>query len=119
MRMMERNKQKVYYSLFVSNTPVLDEDGNRTGETTSGYRDPVLMKVNISPATGYAQSATFGVLEPYQRVLVTDDMTCPLDENSVLYVDKDVAGLVYDYRVKQVAKSLNSISYLIEKVSKS
>ena len=54
--------------------------------------------------------------------MVTDDMSCPIDENSVLFVDRvpvqeDGEPLnTYDYVVKRVAKSLTHISYAISRV---
>ena len=72
---------------------------------------------NVSPATGFAQTDVFGYLESYDKVLITDDMDCPIDENTVLFIDKEpqvVDGKpMYDYTVKRVAKSLNSISYAV------
>jgi len=55
-------------------------------------------------------------------VIVTDDLTCPIDENSVLFVDKlpeysEDGTPLYDYVVKRVAKSLNAIAYAIQKVN--
>lgn len=76
------------------------------------------MEANISPATGNAQSEVFGSLTGYDRVIVTDDMTCPIDEQTVLFIDKvpEAQNPVHDYVVKRVAKSLNSISIAISKV---
>ena len=64
----------------------------------------------------------FGNLESYDKVLITDDMSCPIDENTVLFVDKEPEfsqeGVpLFDYRVRRVAKSLNNISYAISKVT--
>jgi hypothetical protein len=99
---------------------LLDEDGNETGEYTIGYQKPAKLMCNVSPATGYAQATMFGNLESYDKVLVTDDMSCPIDENTVLFVDSKPGynqGVpTYDYTVRRVAKSLNSISYAISKV---
>ena len=82
-------------------------------------------------------------MDNYDKVIVTRDMDCPIDENSVLFIDKDVeygeavtidyvpretvlgddeANPVtvevplYDYIVRRVAKSLNSISIAVRKV---
>ena len=62
----------------------------------------------------------FGNLESYDKVLITDDMNCPIDENTVLFIDKEPQVVkdkpLYDYTVKRVAKSLNSISIAVSKV---
>ena len=121
MRCLNRNKQSFWYCLYDSKTPTYDEYGNETGEPHVTYEDPVQMYANISPASGYAQTEQFGNLVDYDKVIVTDDMTCPIDEHTVLFVDKDPEhnldnDLMYDYIVRRVARSINSISIAIRKV---
>lgn len=147
MRCLKRNQQKFYYCLFkgdriigdtartgeaVSGVSVIaddeenidyiyDEYGNETGERKLHYASPILMYANISPATGQSNVEQFGNLEDYDKVIVTDDLNCSIDENSVLFVDKnpeynDDNEPRYDYVVKRVSKSLNSISIAISKV---
>lgn len=121
MKIMERNKQSFYYSLYAGSEPVMDEYGNEVGTKTT-YSDPVPFRANVSPATGSAQVEQFGNLADYDKVIVTDDMSCPIDETTVLFLDKqpefNAEGMpLYDYRVKRVAASLNSISYAVSKVS--
>lgn len=118
VRTLDRNKQAFYYALYRRSSLVIDSNLNYTSEVDVEYETPVLMEANISPATGNAQSEVFGSLTGYDRVIVTDDMTCPIDEQTVLFVDKvpEAQNPVYDYVVKRVAKSLNSISIAITKV---
>ena len=121
MRTMERNKQSFFYLLYDRKEPVTDEDGNETGEETVVYKPAVSFRANVSAATGSSQVEQFGALSGYDKVIVTDDMACPMDEHSVLFLDKEPEyseeGPLYDYIVKRVAKSLNSISYAVTKVS--
>ena len=121
MKCLERNKTDFYYALFVDNEPGKDEYGNESGEPRIIYSEPVLAKANISPATGVSQVEQFGKELKYDKVIVLDDITCPIDENSVLFVDKqpekdDDGNLLFDYIVKKVARSLNSVSIAISKV---
>ena len=99
MKLMKRNLSPVHYCLYSDRVPLLDTDGY---------------------ATGYAQVNMFGNLESYDKVLITDDMMCPIDENTVLFVDKAPefkdGKPLYDYTVRRVAKSLNAISYAVSKV---
>ena len=138
-----RNDRQFHYCLFQEKIPIIDEHGNETSEYILTYGEPVTMYANISPASGYAQTEQFGNLDNYDKVIVTRDMDCPIDENSVLFIDKDVeygeavtidyvpretvlgddeANPVtvevplYDYIVRRVAKSLNSISIAVRKV---
>lgn len=122
MRCMERNKAGFFYLLYDRKEPVTDEDGNETGEETVVYKEAVPFRANVSAATGSSQVEQFGALSGYDKVIVTDDMSCPIDEHSVLFLDKepeygDDGRPLYDYMVKRVAKSLNSISYAVTKVS--
>lgn len=143
MRALVRNKRPFYYCLYSDKIPIVDEYGNETGEGIRTYEEPVLMYANISQATGQSNTEQFGKLENYDKVIVTDDLDCPIDENSVLFIDKEpeytdgvtidyqesstlfgddiatpvtVQTPVYDYTVRRVAKSLNSISIAVRKV---
>lgn len=121
MKILERNKSLFWYLLYKGTEVITDEYGNETGETTVLYENAIPMKANISAATGNAQVEQFGSFTGYDKVIVTDDTSCPIDENTVLFLDKapeyDGSTPLYDYIVKRVAKSLNSISYAVSKVS--
>lgn len=122
MRGLVKNEQLFYYSLYREKTQLNDSDGYFTGDYGITYSDPVPMRANISPARGTAQTEQFGIGIDYDKVIVTCDMTCPIDENSVLFVDKAPAKnangeYVYDYVVTKIAKSLNSISIAIKKAA--
>lgn len=121
MRIMARNKRKFYYALYDNKTPIT-ADGYETGEYQVNYAEPVCMMANISAATGTSQVEQFGNFISYDKVIVTDDMSCPIDENTVLFIDKEPeedndGNLIYDYIVRRVAKSINSISIAISKVT--
>lgn len=120
MKLMKRNLTPVHYCLYFDRIPLLDDDGYETGEYKVGYGEAVQLLCSVSPATGYAQAEMFGNLESYDKVLITDDMTCPIDENTVLFIDKapefENGKPKYDYTVRRVAKSLNAISYAVSKV---
>lgn len=121
MKTMERNKTAFWYMTYADRVPVMDEYGNEIGELVT-YNEPVMLRANISPATGSSQVEQFGSLAGYDKVIVTDDVNCPIDENSVLFIDKaveitDDGKPLYDYTVKRVARSLNSVSYAVTKVS--
>lgn len=121
MKTMARNKTAFWYMTYADRVPVTDEYGNEIGELVT-YNEPVMLRANISPATGSSQVAQFGSLAGYDKVIVTDDVNCPIDENSVLFIDKaveitDDGKPLYDYTIKRVARSLNSVSYAVTKVS--
>ena len=123
MRNLRRNRSRFYYALYVDKTPVRDEWGNLTGEYEIQYSEPVESWGNVSAARGEATTRQFGEDEGYDRVIVLDDPTVPIDTTSVLWVDSHpehgAEGKVspYDYIVKKVAVSLNSVSIAVSKVS--
>lgn len=121
MRTLERNKTSFYYALYLGKEENIDADGNATGTYTILYSNPVECRGNISASSGSVQFEQFGNDLQYDRVIVLDDVNVPIDENSVLWVDKEVehdkyGNPVFDYVVKKVAKSLNSVSFAISKV---
>ena len=122
VRTLKRNEREFYYSLFEGKMPIYDEYGNDTLETYASYSEAYRMKANISTATGQSSTEQFGNLDDYDKVIVTDWMECPIDENSVLFVDKTPEfdgnmNPVHDYTVRRIAKSINSISIAIKKVT--
>lgn len=136
MKCLHRNKRPFYYCLYKGEIEILDEYGNLSGEKIVTYEYDVMEMANISTATGQSNTEQFGNLENYDKVIVIDDLDCPIDENSVLFIDKEpeykdaeyneqtaitITGAtvkvpVYDYIVRRVAKSLNSISIAVSKV---
>lgn len=123
MKIMERNKRPLWYLLYDRKAPAVDAEGSETGEEIIVYKPAVALRANVSPASGSSQIEQFGNLAGYDKVIVTDDMSCPIDENTVLFVDKEPeyreadGKPLYDYIVKRVAKSLNIIAYAVTKVS--
>lgn len=117
---MERNKTPLYYCLYRGEQPVRDDEGNETGEKQILYSSPVSLSANISPATGNTSVEQFGNSVQYDKVIVLDDTDCPIDENTVLFIDRDPkfdadGNPLFDYIVRRVARSLNSISIAISR----
>ena len=124
MRTLARNKIRIYYANYSGKKPIKDEYGNLTGEYDIVYDNPVEIKANVSAARGESTTRQFGEDEGYDRVIVMDDPKVPIDVSSVLWIDTlpeiKVDGSTdtpYDYIVKQVATSLNSVSIAVSKVN--
>ena len=121
MRTAQRNGQKIYYATYDKKTPILDEYGNQTGEYAVTYNPPVAFYLSVSAARGTADIEQFGINLNYSKTMVTHDMTCPIDESSVLWIGKEaVVNNVFqphNYAVVSVARSINSITYAIKEVS--
>ena len=123
MRCMARNKTTFYYALYTGQTEIVDEYGNVTGQYSVTHGDPIKALGNVSAAQGEMQTRQFGDSESYDKVIVLDDVNAPIDEYSILWVDTPPildggsTETPHDYVVKKVARSLNSVSIAISKVS--
>ena len=123
MRCMARNKTTFYYALYTGQTEIIDEYGNATGQYSVTYDNPTKALGNVSAAQGEMQTRQFGDSESYDKVIVLDDVNTPIDEYSILWVDTPPnldggsTATPHDYVVKKVARSLNSVSIAISKVS--
>lgn len=132
MRCMKQNQVPFFYALFIKTKPVEDEYRNETSEHEVIYANPVACRANISAARGETQARQFGENVAYDKVIVMEADAPAIDEYSVLWIDRmpqldangalavDNEGAVitpYDYVVRKVAKSLNSVSFAVSKVS--
>ena len=117
MQSLGINKQLMYYAMFSAYTDIT-KDGMKTGDKSKTYHQAVSMWANISPSTGTAEMEPFGTDVDYDRIIVTSDMTCPINENSILWIGRDTTEK-HNFIVRRVAKSLNSIRYAVKEVTKS
>lgn len=123
MRCLTRNKRRFYYALFNSKNELLDENGYFTGDYELKYGNPVSAMANISAAKGEVTTRQFGEELIYDKVVVMDNPRTEIDEYAVMWIDSvpvlEADGTTktpHDYVVKQVARSLNSVSIAAAKV---
>ena len=122
MRALRRNKRLFYYSQYQQATMIY-KDGMATGEYEVGRYTPVECYGNISAGSGDSQANLYGVQSSdFDKVIVLDDLSLPIDSNTVLWIDnaddvKEGNVVPYDYIVKKVAKSLNSVTIAVKKVN--
>ena len=115
MRDMRRNRQPVWYAQFLGEQPILDDEGNDTGETGPSYSEPAKAMLNISPATGVAENQLFGDFVDYTHTIATA-RKFPIDEQTVMWVDV-ATDQPYNFKVMRVAKSLNGWVFALKAVS--
>lgn len=117
MKTLKRNEVEFYYAPFVK---------RQRSEKGYGFRviygEAVAETGNISPATGTTSVEQFGNDIDYDKVIVLDNPDTPIDESSILFLEiapeKNTDGdYIYDYIVKKVARSLNSVSIAVSKVN--
>lgn len=121
---LESNKQTIYYAQYLGSSPTVDSNGFRTGEATKQYSDPIPLRINVSATRNtYALIGDttaiepFGISTEYTKTMVTEDVDCPVNETSILWIGVEPSETQkHNYVVVQVAKSINSIVYAIKEV---
>lgn len=138
MRSLKKNQQPFNYATYSEEIKVYqrDEHGNIVyvddGEgnlipievgSAPGYNTPVLFYANISAGKGNSETEVFGTGIDFTRTISTTDMTCPIDELSLLWIEMEPQYLAdgtvdsdsADYKVAaKPAKGLNSIMIAIK-----
>ena len=116
MQTADINKKKIYFALLSGSTDIVDADGYKTGEKMKVYGLPIVMYANVSPSSGMADMMPFGVDLDYDRTMVTGDINCPIDEQSILWIGKKPSEGEHNFIVRKVARSINSITYALKEV---
>lgn len=113
---LNRNTYEVYYKLYLGITEIVDEYGNATGSFTPKYSELKSMRLSVSPNKGRSESEMFGTVEEYDRTMTTADMTCPIDEESILWLDGHDPSGPHNYIVQRRAPWKNSVAFAIKRV---
>lgn len=123
MRSLRRNERRFWYANYTGNEKILS-DGKRTGQYKVKYGNPIEARANVSAARGSLDDEHFGINADYDRTITTCDKNLDMDESSVLWIEKapEIAAggstaTPWDYVVVKVAKSINSTTVAIKKVS--
>lgn len=141
MRTLNKNKQKMYYSLYLGSEPEyeLDKDGNKiveyvdedgnvyykeTGNEVDVYSEPVLFYGNIAMSGGELEAKEFGLnIGDYEAVLLMAKNVLPIDETSLIWhntepTESDVKREQADYTIIKLSPSLNQDKYVLKAVVK-
>lgn len=117
MRLMEKNRKLIFYSIPLPPTPILDEDGYDTGEWNYDNKtDPLPLFVNHTRLTGEAIREKFGIFENYHKVVFISNKFIPIKEDTLLWVEQLDTSKAHDYIVKRKAIGLNGYYLGINKV---
>ena len=115
MRNLKRNTRKLWYSNYKEKVPILDENGDETGNYDSGYSSPVLFFASLSASKGNAYADMFGTNLDYTRTLSTVE-NLPITEETIIWssepgrnADGTVNEKTADYTVAGIADGLNGM----------
>lgn len=128
MRLLARNKKKVWFANPTSVTPVTDSDGLRTGSYTMAYGTPTLARMSVSVSSGannlgsqgMAEINPFGITSAYTHRMTTEDMNCPITEESLIWYRKTPGEtfneVPHNFKVVRIAYSDNHVTFYVKEV---
>lgn len=115
MRNLKKNTRRLWYSNYSSDVPILDENGDETGDYDSGYSTPVPFYASLSASKGNAYADVFGTNLDYSRTLSTVE-NLSITEESIIWkneptmnADGTVDEESADYTVAGIADGLNGL----------
>ena len=96
MRILERNKQTLWYANPISIEQARDENGLLTGEKVIKYGIPVKCRMSMAISSGannlgsqgMAELEPYGITTGYTHRAVTEDMNCQMGEESIIWYKK-------------------------------
>ncbi len=116
MRTVNRNRRPVAYAFYQGETDIVNADGEYTGEHGVTYSAPVKALMNVSGGKGQAGINLFGIGSSSMRTIVTEDLETPFSEETVFWIETDPDTEPYDYRVVNVARTVNQVVIAIDEV---
>ena len=60
MRNLRKNQRDMWYALYNKKIPILDENGDETGDYKMGYGPPVFFQASLSAGKGSVRANVFG-----------------------------------------------------------
>lgn len=116
MQNLVRNTFEVWYQTYEGESEEIDEYGNKTGSFSPVYGPLQSARMVVSPNRGDASLEMFGTLLDYDRTISTADTTCPINEQTILWLDGAPITGPYTHYVKQRAPWKNSLVFAVKQV---
>lgn len=116
MRCLKRNQQTIWYALLSTSGNAVDENGDPTGEALNAWGEPIKARMNIRTTVSEFELHAYGLSERNMIEMLTDDMDCPLWEDSLVWYEADPKTDEANYRVIRRFAGLDSIRYFCERV---
>lgn len=127
MRLLARNKQRIYYRNLIGSTPLTetDEYGNvlQTGEYVKTYSPLQTVKCYVKSAIGMNEAEPFGDFTTKRRTIYIDKNLAEINEYSQLWIGidplTDESGnptVPHNFTVDGISNGLNHIRIAIRRV---
>lgn len=136
MRILERNKQDIWYANPTGFQYATDGNGFKTGEKVMAYGTPVKKRMSIAISSGannlgsqgMAEIHAYGITTGYTHRAVTEDLNCTMGEESRVWfgitptatIDNNgvttQVDVPHNFEVVRKAKSLNHLIFYLKEV---
>ena len=136
MRVLNRNKQDLWFSNPTGWQYAEDSNGLKTGEKTMTYSDPVKVRMSMAISSGannlgsqgMATVEPFGIITGYTHRAITEDLNCAMGEESRVWFGIAPTRTVtidgieteeqvpHNFEVVRRAKSLNHLIFFLKEV---
>lgn len=144
MHVLGRNKEYLWYANPTGEEYVTDANGYKTGERKITYATPTKVKMSMAISSGannlgsqgMAELERYGIATGYTHRAVTDDMDCPMGEESLVWYKieptrietreriingqrQEVQTLIpvpHNFKIVRKAQSLNHLIYYLKEV---
>lgn len=116
MRDLKRNKTLIHYALLVETVELIDEWDNKTGTFQNVYSPPIPLLINVSASKGEVETQPFGGEVSYDKILSCCDLSIPIDEFSIFWIETDDIAKPHNYITTKIAKSLNNVQIAVKRV---
>ena len=113
---LARNTFTVYYKLYLGQVENIDANGYKTGTFSPYYGELQSAKLSVSSNRGETAAEPFGTQIDYDRTMSTADVSCPINEEAILWLDGISTAGPNNYIVKRRAPWKNSIAFAIKEV---
>ena len=136
MRVLSRNKQDIWWANPTGYSYATDGNGLKTGEKTITYGTATKARMSMAISSGannlgsqgIAEVEPYGITTGYTHRAVTEDLSCPMGEESRVWfgirptrtvtingVETEEA-VPHNFEVVRKAKSLNHLIYYLKEV---
>ena len=132
MRVLERNKQDIWFANRTGEDYSTDTNGLKTGNKKQTYGTPVKARMSMAISSGANNLGSqgmvtldpWGITTAYTHKAITEDMNCQMDEESNVWYGIEPTRVVNDktesvppnFKVVRKAKSLNHLIYYLKEV---
>jgi hypothetical protein len=144
VRILERNKQELWYANPTGWQYAVDANGFKTGDKDISYGTPVQTRMSMAISSGannlgsqgIAEVEPYGIVTGYTHRAVTEDLTCTMGEESRVWFGieptreettiqtvngvqtevKTTVAVPHNFEVVRKAKSLNHLIYYLKEV---